>query len=218
MTDKLEWGLVHAVPEHAPVAWGARAIINDAMPFFDLLPDRQSMVGSESLRAALGRALNQLGAHNGYLARAQESYDRLRRESDSVRQSSHGVVKLIDDKGHLCVHADPRASYGYLYVAAWFDADDIDTTKALCYGAEGYDDDSIEALRWSHPGPPPEIGTDLTCTLANKGSRATVVGYIDCHGYLGALVVPYEPFCNPDRLPVVCIFGCDITESEGSDG
>jgi hypothetical protein len=218
MTEKLEWGLVHAVPEHAPVAWGARSIISDTMPFFDLLPDRQHMVGSEALRAALGRAMNQLGSHDGYLARAQAAYDKLRQEG-AVRPSSQGLVKLVDDKGHLCIHADARSSYGYLYVAAWFDAEDIDTSEALCWGDENYDNDDVEALRWSHREPPPEIGSDLTCALANKGSRATVVGYINCHGYLGALVVPYEPFCNPDRLPVVCIFGCDIVDkSEDNDG
>lgn len=217
MTEKLEWGLSHAVPEHAPVAWGARAIIHDGGAFFDLLPDRQHMIGSDSLRAALGRAMNRLGAHDGYLARAQAEYKDLS-YSGELRWDHEQTFKLVEDRGHLCIHASPRASYGYLYVAAWFDTDNIDTSEALCYGADGYDDDSVEALRWSHPEPPPEIGADLTCSLANKGSRATVVGYVNCHGYLGALVVPYEPFCNPDRLPVVCIFGCDIVESEDNNG
>ena len=217
MTEKLEWGLVHAVPEHAPVAWGARAIIHDGGAFFDLLPDRQSMVGSEPLREALGRAMNQLGKHEGYLARAQAEYKALSYGGE-LRWDHDKTVKLVHDAGHLCIHASPRGSFGYLYVAAWFDAEDIDTSEALCFGAEGYDDDDVEALRWSHPEPPPEIGTDLTWSLANRGQRATVVGYTNTHGYLAALVVPHEPFCNPERLPVVVVYGCDIVESEGNDG
>ena len=214
MKEKLGWGLVHAVPAHAPVAWGARAIIGDSQPFFDLLPDRQSMVGSEGLCKALRRALNQLGPHDGYLARAQQSYDELRLKGD-IRPSSHGVVKLVHDEGHLCIHADARASYGYLYVAAWFDAEDIDTSKALRLGDENYYNDDVEALRWSHAEPPPAVGSDVTSALTNKPARATVVGYANAHGYLAALVVPYEPFCNPDRLPVVWIFGCDIVAEKG---
>jgi hypothetical protein len=203
------------------VAWGARAIIKANVATFDLLPDRQHMVGSEALRKALGRALNALAGHDGYLAQAQENYDELRRKGE-VGTRTEGVVKLVDDP-YLCVHADPRASHGYLYVAAWFNAQDLDLSDVATWGDPRYEDEGDGALKWLHGEAPPAIGEQRTWLVGNKPMRGTIVGYRDTHGYLLALVVTDEPFCNPDRLPVVGLYGCDIielrhAESEDNDG
>lgn len=210
MTELLDWGLRHAVPKHAPVAWGARAIIHDGGQTFELLGDRQQMVGAPALRKALGRAMNGAdGKQDGYLARAQAEYRELSLFG-GLRWSSEGEVQLVHDH-HVCIQADPRGSFGYLYVAAWFDADDIDTSAAVLHGQDGYADDATP-LKWSHAAAPPAIGEDRDFGV--RVGRATVVGYRETHGFLMALVVPYEAFCNPERLPVVAVYGCDIVEPE----
>jgi hypothetical protein len=214
MTETLQWGLRDAVPSHAPVAWGARAIIGAS--WFDLLPDRQSIIGKAPLRAAMRRALISIAGLPGYLDKAQSSYSKLRLEG-KINPNSGGAVTLVNDY-YVRIEADPRASHGYLYLAAWFDAEDIDTTNVAILGDPSYEDDDYDNLRWSSEYEPPAIGEDRVWIMGNKPMRGTVVGYRNTHGYLLALVVPYEPFCNPHRLPVVGLFGCDIIESEESDG
>ncbi len=208
MATNLEWGLRHEVPERATVAWGARAIIHNGGQTFELLGDRQSMVGDAALRKALGRALNPLGGHDGYLARAQAKYRELSLFGD-LRWDSDELFTLVDD-GHLRIVANPRMSCGYLYVAAHF-VDEVHETLALALCLGNYTE-STGALKWSHPELPPMRGEDRNFRMAGKVVRATVVGYRDTHGYLLALVVPHEPFCNPDRYPVVGVYGCDIVD------
>jgi hypothetical protein len=182
-----------------------------------LLGDRQHMAGPQPLRKALGRALNAMGGHDGYLARAQAEYKALRQRVE-LKWSDERTVDLVADEGHFCVKADPRGSYGYLYVAAWFDADNIDTATAVCFGQDGYEAEGDARIKWSHPEPPPELGADRHFFMGPGGEqRCTIVGYIDTHGYLAALVVPYEPFCNPERYPVVALYGCDIVDKKGND-
>lgn len=214
MKEKLQWGLGHAVPAHAPVAWGARAIINATSPFFDLLPDRQSCVGTDPLKAAMRRALNPLGGYDGYLADAQHTYSELAHRG-RVRGDKQRSLVLVHDKAHFLVVADTRASCGYLYVAAWFDVDhDVDLDQALRHGDPGYADEGIDRPRWSDSEAAPAVGSDVSANLGGHFFRATVVGYHHACGYLAALVVPYEPFLNPDRLPAVYVCGSDIIHEE----
>ena len=181
----------------------AYAIIHDGGQQFEMLGDRQQMLGDEPLRGALGRALNALDGHDGYLAKAQAAYRALSL-SGELRWNSEGVVKLAGDH-RLCVHADPRGSCGYLYVAAWFDTYPVDMATVVCAGDVGYE---AAEVKWSHRELPPAVGDDRT--FGQRVGRATIVGYRVTHGYLMALVVPYTAFCNPERYPVVGVYGCDI--------
>lgn len=131
-TLKPEWGLP---PEaNAVAAWGARAIYkfggrtervrrkvpksNPARYRFvekfvmgadiDLLWDRQSMVGgTEKERKVLQSWLNKKG-----LKKLKKEC-----EAQSLTSSCDEVVWVRDGKFGL--YANPRSSYGYLYIGAW---------------------------------------------------------------------------------------------------
>jgi hypothetical protein len=103
----LGWGLNAAVPDTAAAAWGARLIFPD-----DLLHDRQDITGEGEERTALVTWLNG-GALRSALTEARRLADGYELTGSEERQ-----VTLLDDE-HGTIVANPRASHGYLYVAAW---------------------------------------------------------------------------------------------------
>jgi hypothetical protein len=112
--DQLRLGL--DPPEGVQTAWGARWIISPAGDV-DPVWDRTDAIGPDHRRREL---LDHLAARVGdtpYLkapraARARRVVPLRRRPCDPVRGRGR------DRDGH------PRRSYGYLYVGAWFKADE----------------------------------------------------------------------------------------------
>jgi hypothetical protein len=99
-------------PADAPVAWGARAIVDTRGGYatLDLLPDRQQFRGDEARIPELQARLN------------QEALPELRRrvarfEPDLTDGRSHSII-LIDGKGWRLM-ASQQGSYGYLYLVAF---------------------------------------------------------------------------------------------------
>ena len=134
------WGLASLAPPGARAAWGARAIqvagvarvpavrsrtvdgrvgrvIRPARaavsPTFDLVWDRQSATGEESERTRLGKALDAWG-----LKAARKAYAVAVKNGAVVRDEG-GLVYLVNTRG-LVIVGDTRASYGYVYLGAWF--------------------------------------------------------------------------------------------------
>lgn len=128
------WGLVSLAPATARAAWGARAIATPGRPremvrgtrrvlhaavrpSFDLLWNRQGFTGSEASEIErLKTALN----GSGGLARARVAYAAAVKRGD-LRPDADGTVELVS-AGGLKIVADTNASYGYVYLGAWFDA------------------------------------------------------------------------------------------------
>lgn len=121
---RLEWGL--QPPEgYEGVAWGARAIYRFDAPYtissfgavrtqsrparasIDLLWDRQSAVGSPEEIKALTATLNERG-----LAELREACERESIHGDEARR-----VRI--EVGDYIIEADPRESFGYLYIVAY---------------------------------------------------------------------------------------------------
>ena len=102
----LGFGL-RTLPDGVTVAWGARLIWPD-----DLLRDRQDMVGDETERERLSKWLNggALGAALTEARRMADAYE--------LKGSEDRTVTLFEDEQGV-VQANPQASHGYLYVAAW---------------------------------------------------------------------------------------------------
>lgn len=88
--------------------WGARAIYTGRS--IDLLRDRQQMIGEPDAREALGSWLN-LKALPLLRSLASER---------SLPATHEDSLVVISGDG-FCLHASPRASYGYLYIGAWDD-------------------------------------------------------------------------------------------------
>lgn len=101
-STELEFGFKRANVE-APVLWGARAIYTGLV--VDLLPDRQSMLGSDEDRAAFGAKLN-AGALRKFCRWAK---DRFEPSSDAAETVVIGGVEFT---------CSTNASYGYLYITA----------------------------------------------------------------------------------------------------
>lgn len=108
MKLQFSFGLHEAVPAEATAAWGARWIFPD-----DMLPDRQSFPGMDTpegqqLRTWLnGGALHKARTHARKLA-----------DQCGISHDSDKTVTLFEDETGKIV-GNPRASYGYLYVAGW---------------------------------------------------------------------------------------------------
>jgi hypothetical protein len=104
-----------ALEQGAPIAWGARAIWDSRTPEPDILPDRQSVFTQEGVdpkvekkqRRELGKIL---GAR-----RMNKAWKQLRAEC-LMGFHDEDVVILDDDK--VTITVNPRASHGYLYIAA----------------------------------------------------------------------------------------------------
>ncbi len=96
----------------APVAWGARAIVDTRGGYatLDLLPDRQQFRGDESRIPALQRWL-----HSDALPELRHRVARFEPELTDGR--SHSII-VIDGKGWRLM-ASQQGSFGYLYLGAF---------------------------------------------------------------------------------------------------
>lgn len=113
--SRLQFGLNGAAPETAKAVWGARAIFNDGRyPYMDILWDRQGWIGDGPARFALQQALN-----NGAIEAAQRRFKDLTRAGE-LKPSINELFELYND-GRCVIVGNPRASYGYLYLAAWLE-------------------------------------------------------------------------------------------------
>ena len=113
MPDRLRFGL--NPPEGVQTAWGARWII-DPQGWVDEVWDRTDAIGPDDRRREL---LDYLDARVGYTPH-QKARQLLERGELSWSQDT--TVTLYDDET-ITVVGNPRRSFGYLYVGAWFKAD-----------------------------------------------------------------------------------------------
>jgi hypothetical protein len=113
MPDHLRFGL--NPPDGVETAWGARWII-DPHGRVDEVWDRTDAVGPDDRRREL---LDYLHARVGH-APHQRATQLL--ERGELSWSQDATVTLYDDEA-VTVVGNPRRSFGYLYVGAWFKAD-----------------------------------------------------------------------------------------------
>jgi len=106
--NKLGWGLNAAVPEDATAAWGARLII-DATGRVDILGNRTDLYGDRSFLELLTERF----PPREFRARITAGL-----LSGEFTTRSTDTVTLYTDPD-LTVVANPNASHGYLYVAAF---------------------------------------------------------------------------------------------------
>ncbi len=110
MTDAitLDYGRNYGVPA-VTTAWGARAILNDQ--WLDLVGDRMHAAGP---------------LKDDLLAYLKETFPDLDRKVVSMRfdPTSDELRTVFEDETAIVV-ASTNASYGYLYLRAWFKADEI---------------------------------------------------------------------------------------------
>jgi hypothetical protein len=112
--DQLRFGL--NPPEGVQTAWGARWIISPAGDV-DPVWDRTDAIGPDHRRREL---LDHLAARVGDTPH-QKARELL--ERGELSRSDDARVTLYEDEV-VTVVANPRRSYGYLYVGAWFKADE----------------------------------------------------------------------------------------------
>ena len=113
MPDQLRFGL--NPPDGVHTAWGARWII-DAHGSVDEVWDRTDAIGPPGRRHQL------LDYLNSRVARAPaETACRLLAHGE-LSWSDDATVTLYDDQT-VTIVANPLRSFGYLYVGAWFKAD-----------------------------------------------------------------------------------------------
>ncbi len=105
----MQFGLGSAVPKTATAAWGARLIFP-----VDLLRDRQSFPGMET---AAGAKLKHWLNRDGDLRKALAEARKLSKSFKLAPEDRYDVTLYEDAVG--CIVANPNASYGYLYCAAW---------------------------------------------------------------------------------------------------
>lgn len=100
------WGLTPH--ENVKFWWGARAIFYPPAGI-DLLPDRQQMTGgTEDERKKLSNWINNIGLY------------KLKEElaHKNVGAGSDILIAVDDKKAGFIMMANPRKSYGYLYISA----------------------------------------------------------------------------------------------------
>lgn len=108
----LAWGYNPGLPPGCTVAWGCRAIVTQDGAV-DMLPDRQSLMGSDADKARLTAHLNEVG-----MAPWKNAAARLLQLGEMrTREASEHI--LFDD-GTVRIVGNTLASHGYLYVAAYF--------------------------------------------------------------------------------------------------
>ncbi len=113
MPDRLRFGLTP--PASVETAWGARWII-DPEGRVDEVWDRTDAIGPDDRRRELLTYLSdQVGCTPQYAARELL-------QSGRLRWSDNTTVTLYEDEA-VTVLGNPRRSFGYLYVGAWFKAD-----------------------------------------------------------------------------------------------
>lgn len=119
---QLPFGYNRGLPEGIKAAWGARWVIKQD-GHVDQVPDRQGCDGDETERKRLLDYLNtvlkykprrksDLGDH------AMDVASRLLK-ARSFSLSDETEIVLFEDQ-HIAVKGNPQASYGYLYVCAYF--------------------------------------------------------------------------------------------------
>jgi len=113
MPDRLRFGL--GPPEGIETAWGARWIV-DPEGRVDDVWDRTDVIGPDDRR---GELLTYLNEHVG---RTPQHTARELLRGGRLRWSDETTVTLYDDE-IVTVVGNPRRSFGYLYVGAWFKAD-----------------------------------------------------------------------------------------------
>jgi len=113
MDDRLRFGL--NPPEGVETAWGARWII-DPHGGVDPVWDRVDAIGPTDRRRQLLEYLN------AEVGDAPEHQARQLLERGELSWSQDTTVTLYDDQ-EVTIRANPRRSFGYLYVGAWFKAD-----------------------------------------------------------------------------------------------
>ena len=103
-------GLVHEgygfVDPEAPAKWTARAIWSKGQSF-DILPDRQTIVGEDEERRELAQWLNTKGIrtlNDGFI---ENHFD----------GRTDDVIAFVDHK--FTIIGTPNASHGYAYIGAW---------------------------------------------------------------------------------------------------
>ena len=110
------WGLRAIAPEDARAIWGARTILEAGS--FAIVSDRHHMHGATAGdRQALADALNKR-----ILEECRQTVAALLR-SGKMRASERNPFELYDGR-YFRVVANTQASFGYLYVTAWFKAHD----------------------------------------------------------------------------------------------
>lgn len=171
-----EWhfGLWSECPGDVPVAWGARAILQDGR--FSLLGDRQTMVGaSQAVREAFSRTLNDRVI--GYANDACESmFFGIDANKPRIRHNESQLVTLFEDF-EMKVLANTNASGGYLYIIA-FPKHHSDTS----------------GQKWSGKDEVPRVGQMVNVGLGGGDAApvgdAIVVSHINIHQWVHIGVVP----------------------------
>jgi hypothetical protein len=113
MPEQLRFGL--SPPEGVETAWGASWII-DQEGWVDEVWDRTDAIGPDDRRREL------LDYLNDHVGRAPHKAAAELLRSGRLRWSDETTVTLYDDEV-VTVVGNPRRSFGYLYVGAWFKAD-----------------------------------------------------------------------------------------------
>lgn len=106
----LHFGLNGYAPADATIVWGARAILEGRS--YSLLPDRQDCVSVEGADRQAFKVVLDRG-----LAAAREKVAELK-DAFELRADMHEDFILYEDD-EVCIMANPRASYGYLYMVGW---------------------------------------------------------------------------------------------------
>ena len=118
---ELEYGY-KGFPQETAAVWGARAIAEKG--YMDLLIDRQGRAGRDVEKmAVLIQMLNGTGDSRhkdavGILSKMQLRYSELRRQGVIEGDKANDVVLYEDDR--VKAVGNTNASYGYIYIAAWF--------------------------------------------------------------------------------------------------
>lgn len=136
---KPAWGLTWAIPDTAPVSWGARAIygwrdmrravltkqgkpktrhgitVTETIyrPVIELLWDRQGFAAD----AKNGKPLAEW-IENVALPKLRELCE-ARGAGHPAQDGPSAIVEFVDEKAGFAVKASPNGSHGYLYIAAW---------------------------------------------------------------------------------------------------
>jgi hypothetical protein len=108
------FGLYQEIPSEVKVAWGARWIFPN-----DQLFDRQGSMGlrdADDCMTPAGRELLDW-LNGGAIAKAQDKAKKLAANFQMSQRDFQTHTLYEDGKG--IVIGNPRASYGYVYVAAW---------------------------------------------------------------------------------------------------
>ncbi|AXB41285.1 MULTISPECIES: hypothetical protein [Amycolatopsis] len=109
MSGKLRFGYNKGLPSGVTTAWGCRAIVGDGFGI-DVPPDRESGFGDH--HTLTGYLRDHCG--DAWMAKATAMF-----EEGEIFVGSDREITLFDDD-RAAIKANPRRSYGYLYVCAYF--------------------------------------------------------------------------------------------------